>query len=43
MFAINKYIDSFSNELKLSTALEFDADYVDVKEKLTKIIENPVV
>ena len=42
-YAINKYIDSFSNELNLTTALEFDADYVDIKAKLTKIIENQVV
>lgn len=42
-YAINKYIDPFSNKLNLTTAYEFDADYVDVKEKLTKIIENPVV
>ena len=43
VFAINKYIDPFTNELNLTTALDFDADYVDVKEKLTKVIENPVV
>jgi len=43
MFAVNKYIDPFSNKLNLNTALEFDADYVDVKEKLNKTLENPVV
>lgn len=43
MFAINKYIDSFSNELNLTTVFDFDADYVDIKAKLTKIIENQVV
>ncbi len=43
MEAINKYIDQFSQELNLNTALEFDADYIDIKQKLTKILENPVV
>lgn len=43
MEAVNKYIDQFSQELNLNTALEFDADYMDVKHKLTKIIDNSVV
>lgn len=41
--AVNKYIDPFSNELNLPTLKESDADYINIKEKLTKIIENPVV
>lgn len=41
--AVNKYIDPFTNELNLPTLKEFDADYINIKEKLTKILENPVV
>ena len=41
--AVNKYINPFSNELNLPTKKEIDADYIKIKEKLTKIIENPVV
>jgi hypothetical protein len=41
--AVNKYIDTYTNQLNLSTNNENDADYIDVKEKLNKIIENPVV
>jgi hypothetical protein len=40
---VNKYIDTYTNQLNLSTNNENDADYIDVKEKLNKIIENPVV
>jgi hypothetical protein len=40
--AVNKYIDSYSNELNLPTDKESDADYINIKEKLKKIIENPV-
>lgn len=43
MFAVDKYIDSYNNNLNLPTTNENDADYIDVKEKLYKIIENPVV
>ena len=39
MFAVDKYIDSYYNNLNLPTTNENDADYVDVKEKLNKIIE----
>lgn len=41
--ATNKYLDPYSGELNLSTNNDLDADYIDIKEKLTKIIENPVV
>lgn len=40
--AVNKYIDPFTNELNLPTLKESDADYINIKEKLKKIIENPV-
>lgn len=40
--AVNKYIDPFSNELNLPTLKESDADYMNIKEKLTKILENTV-
>lgn len=43
MFAVDKYIDSYNNDLNLTTTNENDADYIDVKEKLNKIIENRVV
>lgn len=43
MFAVDKYIDSYNNNLNLTTTNENDADYIDVKEKLNKIIENRVV
>ena len=41
--AINKYLNPYSGELNLSTNNDFDADFITIKEKLTKIIENQVV
>jgi hypothetical protein len=40
--AVNKYIDPFTNKLNLPTLKESDADYINIKEKLTKLLENPV-
>lgn len=40
--AVNKYIDSYTNELNLPTLKESDADYIYIKEKLTKILDNSV-
>ncbi len=41
--AINKYISSYDFELLLPTSNEMDADYIQIKQKLTNIIENSVV
>ena len=40
--AMNKYLNPYSGELNLSTNNDLDADYIDIKEKLKKIIENSV-
>lgn len=42
-YAVNKYIDPFTSDLIIPTLKIHDSDYIDIKQKLTKILENPVV
>lgn len=42
-YAVNKYLDPFTSDLIIPTLKIHDSDYIDIKEKLNKILEIPVV